>query len=430
MAQAAPEPAPEDEDAVSEETAEVKAARLAKAEKARKKREKKKAFSSFRIGSKWRTKKGSTTFSLWCSLYADDAANFFSTRSKLQAGCAFIYKHLKRFGLTMHVGRGDKASKSEAMFCPGHGSSYEDGDTSKMIITDDGGFIEFTKSFKYLGSIITPDLASTADVAQRIKKASKVFGALRRDIFANRSVTLKAKKALYTSFVLSTLLFGSESWCLLKKDELKLERFHRSCVRAMAGVSKYKQWRRRLSSVQLERRLGLYSLGHYLQVRALRWLGHLARMPQERLPRKLLFGWVDHPKPVGCPRMSYGRRMAGVVKRALAKAAPGVQRLVEGHATRNGPGGIGWYRLAQNRQMWRRLVHAGSGDGRALPASPSRRRPPQQQQPLQLHENTCYNFISTHPWVGPTPWWHQGWWWNKGAALHDRRPPYLEKQWR
>ena len=116
--------------------------------------------------------------------------------------------------------------------------------------------------------------------------------------------------------------------------------------------------------------------------------------------------------------------------RAGEKAATGVQRLVEGRATRNGTGGIGWYSLAQNRQMWRRLVHAGSGDGRALPASPSRRRPPQQQQPLQLHENTCYNFISTHPWVGPTPWWHQGWWWNKGAALHDRRPPYLEKQWR
>ncbi len=47
------------------------------------------------------------------------------------------------------------------------------------------------------------------------------------------------------------------------------------------------------------------SVESQLQGKRLRWLGHVFRMPNERLPKKLLFGRVKGPRPPGCPRSSF-----------------------------------------------------------------------------------------------------------------------------
>ena len=53
----------------------------------------------------------------------------------------------------MHVGRGGRASKTEAMYFPSPRQRYTDGNTSNSPV-DDTGSISFTVSFRYLGSII------------------------------------------------------------------------------------------------------------------------------------------------------------------------------------------------------------------------------------------------------------------------------------
>ena len=216
--------------------------------------------------------------------------------------------------------------------------------------------IDFTKEFKYLGSIISSSLYSADDVTHRIGKATKVFGALKKKVFASRRVRPQAKVALYTAFVLSTLLYGSECWALLKKDQDRLERLHRRCVRTMTGISSFMQWKRHKTSEELNQRLGLHSMEHYLQVRALRWLGHIVRMDYPRLPRQLLFGWVRHPRLSCGHRITYGIRMQRVLKTALRRARPEVRRAIEGRR------GVGWFQFAQQRANWCQLVHAGSGD--------------------------------------------------------------------
>ena len=41
-----------------------------------------------------------------------------------------------------------------------------------------------------------------------------------------------------------------------------------------------------------------------------------ARLAYEftRAPRKLLTGWVEHPRPIGCPQMTWGRTLKKVLK--------------------------------------------------------------------------------------------------------------------
>ena len=69
------------------------------------------------------------------------------------AGDIAIDAHLKLFGLLMHVGRGGKRSKTEAVLFHKRDSCQEDGDTSDITLAC-GGTISFSPQFKYLGSMI------------------------------------------------------------------------------------------------------------------------------------------------------------------------------------------------------------------------------------------------------------------------------------
>ena len=97
---------------------------------------------------------------------------------------------MRKFCLEMHVGRGETASKTEAIFCPKPRKPYEAENTERFSL-DGNGFIQFTKEFKYLGSLITSSLTSDADVEKRIKAASAIFGAMNKCIFSRKDIEPK-----------------------------------------------------------------------------------------------------------------------------------------------------------------------------------------------------------------------------------------------
>ena len=68
-------------------------------------------------------------------------------------------------------------------------------DTSMIYADDRKGIARFTKKFKYLGFLITPELTSMADVAERLASAATAFGALRKTVFGSKNIfyTVKAK---------------------------------------------------------------------------------------------------------------------------------------------------------------------------------------------------------------------------------------------
>eukprot|EP00978_Attheya_sp_CCMP212_P032043 scaffold123373_cov40-Attheya_sp.AAC.2 len=70
----------------------------------------------------------------------------------------------------MHVGHGDKASKTKCVYFPAFENEYEDANTSKFTVND--GFVQFTKQFKYLGSTISYSLNDSVDIDARISQAS------------------------------------------------------------------------------------------------------------------------------------------------------------------------------------------------------------------------------------------------------------------
>ena len=218
---------------------------------------------------------------------------------------------------------------------------------------------------------------SEVDIDERLTKASQAFGALQKHTFANRDVKPETKARLYVALVLGVLLYGCESWFLREKEFKKMQRFHHDCVRTMLRINRNIHIKRKINMKQLFADLGksVRPLHWHIDTRVLRWIGHIARMKRDRLPRMLLTSWVPHPRPIGCPRMTFGRTVKKAMKRreeiwpglpfdkpdnwnALTDAAR--QRLRQKHAKEARKHEIKmhthWMALAQDRGSWRTMI--------------------------------------------------------------------------
>jgi hypothetical protein len=160
----------------------------------------------------------------------------------------------------------------------------------------------------YLGSIIDSSLTSDADVNMRIESATSAFGAL-KNVLTSLPVDLRVKGRIYNALLLSILFYGSEAWCLREDLFNRLRSFHNRCVHSMCRITMAHTMKHRITSKSLLERLGVGSFDSYYNRRLLRWAEHVARMPMDRMPRKFLTGWVEHARPVGCPKMTWGRTL-------------------------------------------------------------------------------------------------------------------------
>ena len=251
-----------------------------------------------------------------------------------------LMEHFERWDMEIHSrGLGSaKGSKSEVLFCAAPPRCYSDpvtfdGADLSDIQLPDGRSMPVVDKFCYLGSWITRYCGDALDVDSRLESAGKAFGALRNCVFRSNSVSFEAKRAVYERLVLSIGLFGCECWCLSEVLWRRLRCFHAQCLRAMCRVTRKHAWDHHISTQELGQRLGLESIDFYVARRQARWLGHVARMPFDRTPRKMLSAWVPSSRPTGCPSMTYGRS----VEKSLSRL--GIPR-------------AGWAELAADRVAW------------------------------------------------------------------------------
>jgi hypothetical protein len=316
-----------------------------------------------------------TMFELWSSLFADDCALLFETREDMVKGAAYLFQHLRRFGLHMHVGKGVTASKTEAVYYPPPRTPHAGGDQTNFPVLE--GFISFTDEFTYLGSIIHHSLTSDADVNARITKARAAFGAL-QGFLSNKYLKDKCKGAVLLALVVSILLYGSESWCLRADQLRQLNTFYNSCVRRLCRVTMHQVTKFRITTKELLRRLEICSIEDYYTSRLLRWTGHVARMGNQRIPRRLLTGWVRHPRVAHGQLMNIGR----TINKALVKF--NITKVFKG-----------WRLIAQNRPTWRKITHPDPAVRAGKVVEPNAREGRKRAQPQRppsrwANLNPCY----------------------------------------
>ena len=90
-------------------------------------------------GEGFNRKRGVASFELFPLLFAVDCAIFFETGEDMMTGTSYLLSHLRKFDLKINAGSGTTASKTEAVYYPTSAGSYENGDTTPLVVFGPGG---------------------------------------------------------------------------------------------------------------------------------------------------------------------------------------------------------------------------------------------------------------------------------------------------
>ena len=259
-------------------------------------------------------------------LFADDAALTSHTEEGLQHLMDRFAHACKEFGLTISI------KKTNVM--------GQDVPSPPSISIDDQE-LEVTDQFTYLGSTIASNLSLDVEISKRIAKSAATMSKLSKRVWSNNQLTVNTKLKVYQACVVSTLLYGSESWTTYAKQENRLESFHLRCLRRILGI----RWQDKIPNTAVLDKASSLSIHAMLCQCRLRWIGHVRRMDDGRIPKDLLYGELAKGnRPAGRPMLRY----KDVCKRDM--------KLTEIDPN-------SWELLASDRGCWRRAVREGVWKG-------------------------------------------------------------------
>jgi hypothetical protein len=220
-------------------------------------------------------------------LFADDAALVSNTESGLQLLVEKFNNACNEFGLTISL------KKTQIM-----GINLN----RPPVISIGDHTLEVVDEFTYLGSSLCTSLSLDNELNKRIGKAATAMSKLKKRVWENNKLTLHTKVQIYRACILSTLLYGSEAWTTHARQEKKLNTFHLRCLRRILHI----KWQDKVSNNRVLQECQLPSIFTILKQRRMRWLGHVVRMDDGRLPKDILYGELAVGKrSVGRPNLRY-----------------------------------------------------------------------------------------------------------------------------
>ena len=137
------------------------------------------------------------------------------------------------------------------------------------------------------------------------------FGCLRKRLW-NNNVSIRVKGKTYRAIILSTLLYGAETWTVYRRH---VKKPHAFMMRHMRSIMKIR-WQDKVINIKVLKRARLPSMEDLTIRKKLRCTGHLLRMPTARIPRQVLYSQLpDGQRPCDCPHLCY----KDTIKRNLKK---------------------------------------------------------------------------------------------------------------
>ena len=197
-------------------------------------------------------------------LFADDMAKSAPTEEKMQKGVDQVSDSCDSYDLTISI------KKTEVVYQPAPGKPYKEP-------TVKGQRLQVVDKFTYLRSTLSRVVHIDDEVNARIAKASAAFGRLRRRIWNRSGIGSVA---------------ACETWTVYQRHAKRLNHFHTSCLRKLLKI----KWQDRIPDTEVLKRAGMQSVHTLLKLAQLRWTGHVTRMPDESLPKKILYGELQEGK--------------------------------------------------------------------------------------------------------------------------------------
>jgi Reverse transcriptase (RNA-dependent DNA polymerase) len=283
-------------------------------------------------------------------MYADDLVLMSHSAEELAEMLVIIDKVASEFGMKIN------AAKTEVQIQRHRGEA----NVAAGVHVDfsvSTGVVETATDFKYLGGWVQEDGSMDKEVGVRRGRGLGVFQSFDK-VWSNKKLLLNQKMAVYNSFVLPHFTYGCETWNCTSDHLHKLETAHSACLRRIMGVD----LTARHTLNHIRKVCGSQPVELVIVKRTFQWLGHVARMPDSRLP-KLVYDCV----PVG-GKMNVGRPKASFkhtyrwMLRKVGIAEPDVWL-------------VDMCDRALNREMWKNMVRNFSFEpASAITPGPTLRR--------------------------------------------------------
>ena len=170
-------------------------------------------------------------------------------------------------------------------------------ETKNFSVAD--GFVSFTRTFKYLGSLISYNLRDDDNITARIAAANASMGAL-KELWRNPHLDMYNKYLIFRAIPMNLLLWGAETWSLRKSQLDKLEVFLHRSIRRILQISMSTVQEQRLHNGKV--RDMFYSIPcvrNMIAARQMDFVGKMIRGPPDRPSRNMITACCDHKCRVG-----------------------------------------------------------------------------------------------------------------------------------
>lgn len=230
--------------------------------------------------------------------FADDMVLFAENERDLQHNINILAKQLAPFNLKIN----EKKTKVMRI-------AKEESERHLKIETE-GKEIEQVSQYKYLGAIVEESGSLEGEINNRVTAASKVFHSLRTKFLNNKEVSKKTKIVVFDAIYIPTLTYGSETWVTNKRQESRLQAAEMKYLRRTEGVSMLDKIR----NTDIRKNLGVAPIKKKIEGNKLRWLGHLNRMKETRLTKRI---WEARPvgkRGRGRPAKTWNETIGEILK--------------------------------------------------------------------------------------------------------------------
>jgi len=187
----------------------------------------------------------------------------------------------------------------------------------------DGHILEPVNSYTYLGQQITIDEGQTKEIQRRIGIAWSKFGKLAR-YFKNEKFPISLKRKIFNQCIKPVFMYGSETWAMTKRMEMKIRSSQMCMERQMLGI----KWSDHVRNETVRDKTKIDDILVKIKAAKWTWAGHLTRADALSNWAAALLEW----KPGG--KRNVGRQK---------------KRWVDEIVKFNG----NWKELAKDRVVWR-----------------------------------------------------------------------------
>ena len=157
--------------------------------------------------------------------------------------------------------------------------------TSRLI---DGGKVDTVTDFLSLGSKIAVDSDCSYEIKRQLPVGRKAMTIL-DNILKNSDITLPTKFHIVKIMVFPVVIYGYESWILMKAEHQRIDAFELWCWRRLLRVP----WTARRSKLSILKEINPeYSLEGLMLKLKLQYFGHLMRRANS-LEKTLILGKIE-----------------------------------------------------------------------------------------------------------------------------------------